>query len=170
MPSETTEWQCRSALRMDTASFYALRLLHAFDHKADTALTLRRIVNLAQIIQSHALSFFYLSSPDLLLGYDYVSGLFVDDRFGEVAGTLPLSAIGLAGATRVPRPAIVVAFRTFERTPGDKAGSAPLKAALAIFIIRPDNVPTFTHPPGYRVEEPDDQGEDAAKHVYAIDV
>lgn len=38
------------------------------------------------------------------------------------------------------------------------------------FIIRPDNVPTFTHPPGYRVEEPDDQGEDAAKHVYAIDV
>lgn len=36
----------------------------------DTALILRRIVNLAQIVQSHALSFFYLSSPDLLLGYD----------------------------------------------------------------------------------------------------
>ena len=31
---------------------------------------LRRIINLAQIIQSHALSFFYLSSPDLLLGMD----------------------------------------------------------------------------------------------------
>jgi NAD-reducing hydrogenase large subunit len=31
---------------------------------------LRRILNLAQIIQSHALSFFYLSSPDLLLGMD----------------------------------------------------------------------------------------------------
>lgn len=31
---------------------------------------LRRIINLAQIVQSHALSFFYLSSPDLLLGMD----------------------------------------------------------------------------------------------------
>ena len=27
-------------------------------------------MNLAQLIQSHALSFFYLSSPDLLLGMD----------------------------------------------------------------------------------------------------
>jgi len=31
---------------------------------------LRRIVNLAQILQSHALSVFHLSSPDLLLGMD----------------------------------------------------------------------------------------------------
>ncbi len=31
---------------------------------------LRRMLNLAQMIQSHALSFFYLSSPDLLLGMD----------------------------------------------------------------------------------------------------
>jgi NAD-reducing hydrogenase large subunit len=31
---------------------------------------LRRMLNMAQIIQSHALSFFYLSSPDLLLGMD----------------------------------------------------------------------------------------------------
>jgi NAD-reducing hydrogenase large subunit len=36
----------------------------------DTAAKLRRVMNLAQIIQSHALSFFYLSSPDLLLGMD----------------------------------------------------------------------------------------------------
>src|SRR5215468_2291431 len=35
-----------------------------------TAANLRRILNLAQIAQSHALSFFYLSSPDLLLGMD----------------------------------------------------------------------------------------------------
>jgi NAD-reducing hydrogenase large subunit len=35
-----------------------------------TAAKLRRILNLAQIAQSHALSFFYLSSPDLLLGMD----------------------------------------------------------------------------------------------------
>lgn len=31
---------------------------------------LRRIINLAQLVQSHALSFFHLSSPDLLLGWD----------------------------------------------------------------------------------------------------
>lgn len=35
-----------------------------------TAEKLRRIINLAQIAQSHALSFFYLSSPDLLFGMD----------------------------------------------------------------------------------------------------
>lgn len=35
-----------------------------------TAAMLRRILNLAQIIQSHALSFFYLSAPDLLLGME----------------------------------------------------------------------------------------------------
>ena len=32
-----------------------------------TAVGLRRIMNLAQIVQSHALSFFHLSSPDLLV-------------------------------------------------------------------------------------------------------
>ena len=36
----------------------------------ETADRLRRVLNLAQIVQSHALSFFYLSSPDLLLGLD----------------------------------------------------------------------------------------------------
>ncbi len=35
-----------------------------------TAVMLRRLMNLAQIVQSHALSFFHLSSPDLLLGMD----------------------------------------------------------------------------------------------------
>lgn len=35
-----------------------------------TAANLRRIINLAQLVQSHALSFFYLSAPDLLLGMD----------------------------------------------------------------------------------------------------
>ncbi|HRJ43325.1 MAG: Ni/Fe hydrogenase subunit alpha [Caldilineaceae bacterium] len=36
----------------------------------EPAANLRRIMNLAQIVQSHALSFFHLSSPDLLLGMD----------------------------------------------------------------------------------------------------
>ncbi len=34
------------------------------------AIRLRRVANLGQIIQSHALSFFHLSAPDLLLGMD----------------------------------------------------------------------------------------------------
>jgi len=34
------------------------------------AAQLRRMMNLAQMVQSHALSFFYLSSPDLLLGME----------------------------------------------------------------------------------------------------
>lgn len=36
----------------------------------EAAIRLRRLVNLAQIVQSHALSYFYLSSPDLALGFD----------------------------------------------------------------------------------------------------
>lgn len=35
-----------------------------------TALKLRRIMNWGQILQSHALSFFHLSGPDFLLGWD----------------------------------------------------------------------------------------------------
>jgi len=35
-----------------------------------TADKLRRMMNLGQIVQSHALSFFHLSSPDFLLGWD----------------------------------------------------------------------------------------------------
>jgi len=36
----------------------------------ETAEMLRRVVHLAQITQSHALSFFHLSSPDFLMGWD----------------------------------------------------------------------------------------------------
>ena len=35
-----------------------------------TAVLLRRLMHMGQIVQSHALSFFHLSSPDLLLGMD----------------------------------------------------------------------------------------------------
>jgi arylsulfatase A-like enzyme len=54
-----------------------------------------------------------------LLTYDYVSGVFVDDRYGEVAGTLPLSAINLGGSSKVPRPSIVVGFKVFHLDPAD---------------------------------------------------
>ena len=56
---------------------------------------------------------------DLLLRYDYVGAVFVDDRFGTIPGTLPLSSIGLVGATALPRPAIVVAFKVFYLDPDD---------------------------------------------------
>src|SRR5512138_2224071 len=36
----------------------------------ETAEKLRRLITLAQWVQSHALSFFHLSSPDFLLGFD----------------------------------------------------------------------------------------------------
>jgi len=36
----------------------------------ETAVLLRRLMNLGQFVQSHALSFFYLSAPDFLLGWD----------------------------------------------------------------------------------------------------
>jgi NAD-reducing hydrogenase large subunit len=36
----------------------------------EAAVRLRQLINLAQIVQSHALSFFHLSSPDLLFGFD----------------------------------------------------------------------------------------------------
>ncbi len=36
----------------------------------EAAVRLRRLLNLGQIVQSHALSFFHLSSPDILLGHD----------------------------------------------------------------------------------------------------
>lgn len=50
------------------------------------AVKLRRMMNLGQIVQSHALSFFHLSSPDLILGFDSdparrnLFGLIASDR------------------------------------------------------------------------------------------
>jgi hypothetical protein len=44
---------------------------------------------------------------------DYVGGLFADDAYGKVPAALPLSAIRLAGSSKLPRPSIVVAFKTF---------------------------------------------------------
>jgi hypothetical protein len=42
-----------------------------------------------------------------------VGAIFVDDKFQPMAGTLPLSAINFVGATKIPRPTIVVALKTF---------------------------------------------------------
>jgi NAD-reducing hydrogenase large subunit len=57
-----------------------------------TAAKLRRALNLAQTIQSHALSFFYLASPDLLLGMD------ADPADRHIFGVAKVNpALGLAG-------------------------------------------------------------------------
>ena len=59
-----------------------------------TAAKLRRIMNLAQLVQSHALSFFYLSSPDLLLGMDSLPAK--RNLFGVVESHPTLARDGIA--------------------------------------------------------------------------
>jgi arylsulfatase A-like enzyme len=50
---------------------------------------------------------------------NYISGLFVDDAYGSVPGTLPLSSINLKGSDQTPTPAIVVNFKTFSTDPSN---------------------------------------------------
>jgi NAD-reducing hydrogenase large subunit len=58
-----------------------------------TATQLRSICNLAQMVQSHALSFFYLSSPDLLLGMD--SDPVTRNIFGVVGANPEIGKAGI---------------------------------------------------------------------------
>ncbi len=58
-----------------------------------TAAQLRRMLNLAQMVQSHALSFFYLSSPDLLLGME--SDPAARNLFGVAAAKPELGRAGV---------------------------------------------------------------------------
>jgi NAD-reducing hydrogenase large subunit len=58
-----------------------------------TAKKLRRMLNLAQITQSHALSFFHLSSPDFLLGWD--SDPATRNVFGLIAADPDLARMGI---------------------------------------------------------------------------
>jgi NAD-reducing hydrogenase large subunit len=57
------------------------------------AAQLRRLLNLAQIIQSHALSFFHLTSPDVLLGWD--SDPAQRNLFGLIAADPDLARRGI---------------------------------------------------------------------------
>ncbi len=59
-----------------------------------TAAQLRRMLNLAQMVQSHALSFFYLASPDLLLGME--SDPAARHIFGVVGAKPELGRAGIA--------------------------------------------------------------------------
>ncbi len=59
-----------------------------------TAAQLRRMLNLAQMVQSHALSFFYLASPDLLLGME--ADPIVRNILGVAAAKPELARAGIA--------------------------------------------------------------------------
>jgi arylsulfatase A-like enzyme len=66
----------------------------------------------------------------ILTGLDYVGGIFVDDQFcpalKDCPGALPMSAIGLVGHSKVPRPAIVVTYKVFYPTPGNLQSAAQI--------------------------------------------
>ncbi|MET3108041.1 arylsulfatase A-like enzyme [Oxalobacteraceae bacterium GrIS 2.11] len=48
-----------------------------------------------------------------LLKQDYVSGIFVNSRFGKFPGTLSLKDINIEGSAVTPAPAIIVNFKSF---------------------------------------------------------
>jgi arylsulfatase A-like enzyme len=64
----------------------------------------------------------------ILTQLDYVGGIFVDDAFCPTAsdcpGALPMSSVGLIGNSRVPRPAIIVTYKVFYKTPDDLQSAA----------------------------------------------
>jgi predicted AlkP superfamily pyrophosphatase or phosphodiesterase len=58
-----------------------------------------------------------------LADFDYIGGIFADDAYCPTAtscpGALPLSSIGLKGATALPTPAIVITYKVFYLKAGD---------------------------------------------------
>ncbi len=54
-----------------------------------------------------------------LAARDYVSGIFVNDKYGSIPGALNFSQIGLMGTAKMPRPDIIVSFRSFTTDPRD---------------------------------------------------
>jgi arylsulfatase A-like enzyme len=60
----------------------------------------------------------------ILAEQDYTGGIFVDSSFGQIPGALPLSAIGYEGTAAMPRPQILVGFKSFLRKPGDLLSAA----------------------------------------------
>ncbi len=56
-----------------------------------------------------------------MLKQDYVGAVFVDDALGAIAGALPMSAVGLIGSARTPRPQIVVSYKSFVMSPCERS-------------------------------------------------
>jgi arylsulfatase A-like enzyme len=55
----------------------------------------------------------------LLSQKDYISGIFVDDKYGDIPGALKLSSINLEGTSELPTPTIAINFKTFSTNPND---------------------------------------------------
>jgi arylsulfatase A-like enzyme len=49
---------------------------------------------------------------NFLMSQDYTAAVFVNDAFGAVPGTLPMSAVNLIGSAKTPQPSMVVSFRS----------------------------------------------------------
>ncbi|NEQ97409.1 MAG: Ni/Fe hydrogenase subunit alpha [Cyanothece sp. SIO2G6] len=82
-----------------------------------TAEKLRRLMNLAQLTQSHALSFFHLSSPDFLLGWD--SDPAKRNVFGLIDANPDLARAGIR-------------LRQFGQTVIEKLGARKIHAAWTV--------------------------------------
>ena len=78
---------------------------------------LRRLMNLAQLVQSHALSFFHLSSPDFLLGWE--SDRTQRNVFGLIAANPDLARAGIR-------------LRQFGQTVIELLGARKIHAAWAV--------------------------------------
>jgi NAD-reducing hydrogenase large subunit len=83
----------------------------------ETGVKLRELIHCAQFVQSHALSFFHLSAPDLLLGFD--SDPAHRNIFGLIEENPDMAAPGGAAQVR----------------PGDHRGTG--QGARAPFLDRP---------------------------------
>ena len=81
---------------------------------------LRRMMNLAQIIQSHALSFFHLSAPDLLLGFE--SDPATRNVFGLIAESPELARSAGGSGTAIARRA---SWPPAQRPPSAPGPSTP---------------------------------------------
>lgn len=68
-----------------------------------------------------------LQVAEALARQDYVGAIFADSAYGPVPGALPMSALDLEGAATMPRPALVVSFRSFALDPRN-----PLLSAVQI--------------------------------------
>jgi arylsulfatase A-like enzyme len=92
-------------------------------------------------VAANGASLIYLPQPNAkelapkivtaMLAQDYVSGIFVHDDLGPIAGTLPLSTVGLVGGALTPTPSIVVNPRSFS-TGCDR----PLYCAAMVVDVR----------------------------------
>lgn len=65
---------------------------------------------------------------DFLTRQEYVSGIFVDDKFGDISGALPMSIINYRGSAKTPQPAII-----FNLASVPIAGCAPVLMCAAEF-------------------------------------